>query len=117
MDQPRWTVAARGYTQPAAGAAAQGERGADAVPQAQVGTIRFVRAAAQAAHTEWQPGSLTKVVSDGHVKNAYGLAWLEVRPDDAIPGYYLRHGESYVISLRAAKRMSAGVYERVRVLV
>ena len=65
-------------------------------------------------HTEWQPG--TKVVSDGHMKSAYGLAWLEVKPDDAIPGYYLRRGESYVISLRAAKRESAGVYERVRVL-
>lgn len=67
-------------------------------------------------HTDWQPGTLTKVVADGHVKSAYGVAWLEVRPDGPIPGYYLRRGESYVISLRANKRASAGVYERVRVL-
>jgi len=50
-------------------------------------------------HTEWQPGTLTKVVSGGHVKSAYGLAWLEVRPDGAIPGYYLLPGQSHVIML------------------
>ena len=74
-------------------------------------------------HTEWQPGSLTKVVSDGHVKSAYGLAWLEVRPDDAIPGYYLRHGHVWGVihvchlATCCKARMSAGVYERVCVLV
>ena len=66
----------------------------------------------------------TKVVSDGHVKCAYGVAWLEVRPDGAIPGYGLRRDESYVIPLHdrasprggAGQRVRAGVYERVRVL-
>ena len=67
-------------------------------------------------HTDWQPGTLSKVVADGHVKSAYGVAWLEVRPDGQIPGYFLRHGESYVISLRANKREGVGVYECVRVL-
>ena len=64
------------------------------------------------------------MVSDGHIKSAYGVAWLEVRPDGPIPGYYLRRGESYVIPLRdraslaggAGQRECAGVYERVRVL-
>ena len=74
--------------------------------------------------TEWQPGTLTKVVTDGHIKCAYGVAWLEVKPDGAIPGRYLRRGEAYVIPLRdraslrggAGQRERAGVYERVRVL-
>ena len=37
-------------------------------------------------------------------------------PDGQIPGYFLRRGESYVISLRANKREGVGVYECVRVL-
>ena len=64
--------------------------------------------------TDWQPGTLTKVVSDGHVKCAYGLAWLELTPDGAIPGYWLRRGEAYVIALRANEQQSRGVYDRVR---
>ena len=67
-------------------------------------------------HADWQPGTLSKVVADGHVKSAYGVAWLEVRPDGQILGYFLRRGESYVISLRANKREGVGVYECVRVL-
>ena len=42
-----------------------------------------LKAGARGLHwhlTEWQDGTLTKVVSDGHVKSAYGVAWLEVRP-------------------------------------
>ena len=64
--------------------------------------------------SDWLPGTVTKVVADGHVKCVSGLAWLEVRPDEAIPGYYLRRGEPWVSSLRTEKRVSAGVYERVR---
>ena len=66
-------------------------------------------------HTQWQAGTLTKVVCDGHVKCPYGVAWLEVMPDCAIPGFFLRTGESYIIPLREAKRESAGVYECARV--
>ena len=66
-------------------------------------------------HTQWQTGKLTKAVSDGHVKCPYGVAWLEVMPDSAIPGVYLRSGESYVIPLRANMRESEGAYECVRV--
>jgi hypothetical protein len=65
-------------------------------------------------YSDWQPGTLTKVVSDGHIKCAYGVAWLEVRPDGKIPGYGLLNGESHVIPLSAKKRKSAGVYELVR---
>lgn len=65
-------------------------------------------------YTDWQPGTLSKVVSDGHVKSAYGLAWLEIKPDGNIPGYYLRRNESYVIPLCSDARKGAGVYERVR---
>ena len=62
-------------------------------------------------------------MSEAPIKCAYGVAWLEVLPDGAIPGYLLRRGESYVIPLRdraslrggAGQRERAGVYERVRV--
>ena len=69
---------------------------------------------AKCHYTSWQPGTLTKVVSDGPIKCAYGVAWLEVKPDGAIPGYFLRCNEAYVIPLRANARKGAGVYERVR---
>ena len=66
-------------------------------------------------YTEWQDGTLKNVVADGHVKSPYGVACLEVRPDGAIPGYFLRRDQSYVMPLRSEERERAGVYECVRV--
>ena len=67
--------------------------------------------------TEWQEGSIAKVVTDAHVRCAYGVAFLEVKPDGPIPGLYLMRGQLYTIPLRSDQYRSAGVYKTVEILM